>query len=72
MPTEAAVTAAQIAKALRKCGAAPEDMILADAEHPSEARGTLRRLGAPADLLEIVGSIGESMDDRSVVDKLRH
>lgn len=74
MPTEAAVTAidAQLAEALRKCGATPEDMILADAEHPREAHETLRRLGAPADLLEIVGSIGGAMDDPRVVDQLRH
>lgn len=73
IPSEAAVTAidAELADVMRKLGATPEDMIPSDAEHPREACETRKRLGAPSDLLEIVGSIGGTMDNRRTVDRLR-
>jgi hypothetical protein len=72
-PTEAAVVAidAELATAMRKLGATPEEMILVDAEHPDQAYETLARLGAQPYLLEIVGSFRDTMNDRWVVDKLR-
>lgn len=73
-PTEAALVAidAELATAMRKLGAKPEEMTLVDAEHPDQAYDALKRLAAKCDLLGIVGSLTETMDDRWVLDKPRH
>ena len=56
---------------MRKMGATPEEMILADAEHPAQAYDALKRLGAKSDLLGIVGSFIDTMDDRWMLHNLR-
>lgn len=70
LPSEASITSidAELVEAMRKFGATPEDMIFADASHPQDAYDTLQRLGARSDLL--VGCIGNTMNDRRVLNRL--
>jgi hypothetical protein len=61
----------EIAKAMRKFGTTDNELRNADAQRPLEAYETLRHLGARSDLLGIVGSLGDTMDDLSVLENLR-
>ena len=60
----------ELAEAMRKFGATPGELRNADAQRPLAAYDTLQHLGARSDLLRIVGSLGDTMDDQWVLENL--
>lgn len=60
----------ELMEATRKFGASRREMQSVDAADPVAAYETFRSLGARSDLLRIVGSIGDSLSDKNVLNML--